>query len=378
MRIAFVSAATPYRGGIAQFSDALAAELDSRGHSLRMFTFSRQYPSFLFPGKTQLKQGAVEVPAKTALTIDTINPLSWFSTARQIGSFAPDLVIINFWMPFMGPAFGTIARSVKKKTQAHVVFICHNIVPHESRPGDRILTRYAIRYADSTIVLSSTVEKDLVDVWPDAKPVVAHHPVYDVYGPPIPREEAQVRLGVNDGPVILFFGIVRKYKGLDTLLQALPAIIQQTGAHLFVVGEFYDKVQPYLNTMRVLGLEQHVTIVDRFVADEEVGQYFCAADVVVLPYRSATQSGVVQIASHFDRACIVTDTGGLPEMVRHETTGFVVPVDDVAALAESVVRFFVDRRQREFEDAVRTEKGSASWSGLAEIVEDLAANGPAR
>ncbi|NND72824.1 MAG: glycosyltransferase [Rhodothermales bacterium] len=378
MRIAVVSAANPYRGGIAQFTDALAAELRSGDHEVHIFTFSRQYPGVLFPGKSQLKEGVNAVPENTSRSIDTVNPLSWYATGRKIVAFEPDLVIINFWMPFTGPAFGTIVKYVKKHCSAPVICICHNVTPHETRPGDKVFTRFALNKADGFIVLSSTVGKDLQQLLPDAQYRLTHHPVYDVYGEPVPREMARQELNLGEQNVLLFFGLIRNYKGLDILLHALPEINANAPAHLFVVGEFYDDERPYLDLVQSLGMTDHVTIINRFVPDDEVATYFCAADTVVLPYRSATQSGVVQIAMHFDRACIVTDTGGLPEMVQDGITGFVVPVDDAKSLSRSVIRFFEDDNQSQMEAAVHREKERYSWHSLAAAIEDLAATLPVR
>jgi glycosyltransferase involved in cell wall biosynthesis len=235
-----------------------------------------------------------------------------------------------------------------------------------------------LRQADRFIVLSSSVGEDLLRIIPGADYRVVHHPVYDVYGPARSRSSVQRALGVEDKKVLLFFGLVRNYKGLDLLLRALPEICASVPAHLFIVGEFYEPENTYRDIIRSLGLGDDVTIVNRFVPDDEVGTYFSAADVVVLPYRAATQSGVVQIAMHFDRACIVTDTGGLAEMVADGETGFVIPVDDTTSLAESVIRFFKGSHQSSFEAAVRENKGRYSWNSLARAIEEIASTAPAR
>jgi glycosyltransferase involved in cell wall biosynthesis len=370
MRIAVVSAAYPFRGGIARFTDALTDELTKRQHSISVFTFKRQYPALLFPGKTQYDSDSAGPKATGRATIDSLSPFSWYRTANEIAESNPEMVLFNYWMPFFGPAFGTIARLVKKRTDAKIVFICHNVVPHEKRFGDASLTKFALTKADRFIVMSETVGLDLRSVIPDAEVTLTPHPVYDSYGEPVSRDDARQRLGLPVGNIILFFGLIRKYKGLQTLLDALPLVLQKIDCHLVVAGEFYDDEATYLSTIRENMIEDKVTVIPGFVPNDKVREYFGASDVVVLPYKSATQSGIVQIATHFDRACIVTNTGGLSEMVRDNQTGFVVPVNNPRSLADAIVRFFENGCQQEFETAIRGIKESYSWSGFAEVVEE--------
>jgi glycosyltransferase involved in cell wall biosynthesis len=371
MNIVIVGTAYPLRGGIAHFNTLLYKHL-SRNHHVDIVTFSRQYPSILFPGKTQDEKGGQEGAVPSEQLIDSINPLTWITAAHAIARKKPDLLIFKYWMPFFGPCFGTIARLVRRKTGAKVLFICDNIIPHEKRPGDMAFTRYAFNAVDAFIVQSASVERDLNAFLPASRYALVAHPVYEIFGNSLPKVEARAKLGIRDERVILFFGYVRRYKGLHTLLDAMPAILKSLKVKLLVVGEFYDDEQKYRHQITENNLQNDVVVHSDYVPNEEVSLYFSAADVVVLPYVSATQSGIVQIAYQFDKPVIATDVGGLAEVVLNNRTGFIVKPEAPQEVADAVVRFYEGKREEEFVKNVREEKKKYSWDNLIQAIEKLA------
>ncbi|HUN65085.1 MAG TPA: glycosyltransferase [Bacteroidota bacterium] len=373
MKIIIVGTAYPLRGGIAHFNALLAAHLSVR-HSVETITFRRQYPGFLFPGTSQEEQGGVSDAAPAPQLIDSINPLSWGSVGRLIRRRKPDLVIFKYWLPFFGPCFGTIASTAKQNPGTKVLFICDNIIPHERRPGDVLFTRYAFKRADYFIVQSDAVEKDLLRFFPRAVYRKVPHPVYENFGPAVPPDAARKELGIGAGRTVLFFGYIRAYKGLGVLLDALRIANSRPGEPritALVVGEFYEDERKYRSRVAELGLENDVKFVAEYVPNSEVGRYFGAADAVVLPYLSATQSGIAQIAYHFDKPLIVTGVGGLAEVVRDGETGFVVPPDSPDALAEALGKFFTPGVPERCALAVQREKPKYSWDNFVGAIEQL-------
>jgi len=371
MNITIVGTAYPLRGGIAHYNALLYRELSTR-HSVDVVTFRRQYPGFLFPGRTQREEGAVDgfrVPS--AVLVDSINPLNWISTGRSIRSRHPDMLVFKYWLPFFGPCFGTIARVVKKGTGTKVVFICDNVIPHERRPGDVLFTRYALSTADGFIVQSRAVEKDLLALFPGARYEYVPHPVYHGFGSVVPSAEARLRLGITAHSVLLFFGYVRKYKGLDVLLDAVAMLRGRLDIALVVVGEFYDDEEPYREQIRRLNLETVVTVRSDYIPNEEVKYYFSAADAVVLPYASATQSGIAQIAYNFDLPVIATKVGGLSEVVRDGETGLLVPPNDPGALAGRIFEYFTSVDRTRLRLVITEEKKKYSWENLVAAMERL-------
>ena len=367
MNIVLLGPAYPLRGGIAHHTGLLYRHLVKR-HTVDVMTFSRQYPGFLFPGKSQKEEKSEGMAIPSHAVIDSTNPLTWFKAARTIASRNPDLLIVAYWLPFFGLCYGIIARLVRSRTKARVIFLCHNIIPHERRPGDRILTRFAFRAADYFIVQSHAVQKELKAFFPDAVSTVVHHPLYELFGAATPEAEARATLGLS-GNILLFFGYVRPYKGLDILVSAMPLILKEIPAHLLVVGEFYEAPDRYKSLITSLGLTGRVTVVSEYVASDRVGTYFSACDVVVLPYRSATQSGIAQIAYHFDKPVISTDVGGLGEVIANGKTGYLVPPNDPEQLAKAVIRFYKERRKQEFIENVRREKKQYTWEAMVEAIE---------
>lgn len=373
MRITIVGTAYPLRGGIAHYNALLYRELSAAGHTVDIVTFRRQYPAFLFPGKTQNEEGGADsfrVPSEAI--VDSINPVTWVTAGRLIRSRLPDLVVFKYWLPFFGPCFGTIARVATRGTKAKVVFICDNVIPHERRPGDRAFTRYAFGAADGFVVQSRAVEQDLRALVPGARSEFVPHPVYTGFGSAVPRPEARARLGIDARHVLLFFGYIRRYKGLDVLLDAMALLAGRLDVALLVVGEFYDDEGHYRDRIRRLGIGKSVTVRSDYVPNDDVKYYFSAADAAVLPYTSATQSGIAQIAYNFELPVIASAIGGLPEVVRDGETGLLVPPGNPAALAEAIVRYFTSVDAARLRLNVREERKLYSWDNLVGALERLA------
>ena len=371
MKIVLVGTAYPLRGGIAHYFALLYRNLSTR-HDVEVVTFTRQYPSFLFPGKSQAEQESEGVVIPSEPLIDSVNPITWVTAARAIARKKPDLLIFKYWLPFFGPCFGAISSMVRQWTGAKVLFICDNVIPHERRPGDVVFTRFAFRYVDYFIAQSRAVERELKEFWPSAQYRFIPHPVYEIFGKGISKSAARKKIGLRDPRMILFFGYVRRYKGLETLLHALPLVLQRIPVKLLVVGEFYDDERRYRELVKTLGIEKHVSIHADYVPNDKVGTYFSASDVVVLPYRSATQSGIVQIAYQFDKSVIATDVGGLAEVIIDGETGFLVPPDNPAALADAIVEFYQKKLEKKFEKRVKKEKLRYSWSAMVKAIVELA------
>ncbi len=370
MKILIVSTAYPLRGGIAHYNALLAAALSER-HTVETITFKRQYPSFLFPGKTQNETGEAMHATAAPQLVDSINPFNWIWVAKEIRTRKPDLLIFKYWLPFFGPCFGTIAKLTKRRTDTKVLFVCDNIVPHERRPGDVAFTRYAFRQGDYFIVQSKAVERELNSFWPNARYKNVPHPIYNLFGNAIGRGEARKKLGLRAQRVLLFFGYVRAYKGLNVLLDAVAQLDEKMDVHLLVVGEFYDNEEKYRKQIAALHLEHRVTLVSDYVQNDMVHLYFSAADIVVLPYLSATQSGIAQIAYNFDLPVIATDVGGLSEVVLDGATGFLVPPGDAKSLAHSIRRYYDENKRDAFVARVRKEKHKYSWQNLVSSIEEL-------
>ena len=371
MRFSVVGPFYPYRGGIAHFGEALAGGLRERGHAVDAVTFSRQYPKLLFPGTTQFEAGAARATGEAVRRLDTVGPLSWIRTAEALAEPRPDAVLFQFWMPFLGPSYGAVARLLRRQDIPSLALV-HNALPHERRPGDHALARYFLRACAGHVVMSASVRRDLGTLGLSAPVRQVRHPVVAHFGDAVPRAEARAALSLPaDAPVLLFFGFVRRYKGLHTLLDALPEVLRRVpSARLVVAGEFYDAATPYRAQAADLG--DAVRFDADYIPNDRVGLYFSAADVVVQPYVTATQSGVAQIAFHFGRPVITTDVGGLAEAVPDGEAGLVVPPENAGALAEAIVRFFEDDLAERLEAGVRRERATYSWAHVLDAVEDLA------
>jgi glycosyltransferase involved in cell wall biosynthesis len=362
----------PYRGGIAHFLETMDRGLRSRGHEVLPVTFSRQYPDFLFPGKTQYETDPPANPVPAERWVDTIGPWSWISAARKIAAWKPDAILYKFWMPFFAPSYGTILWQLRRRGVKGIAVV-DNAIPHERRLMDMALSRYFLRQCDGLLVMSDSVMRDLDTVGVQAERRRVEHPIYDIFGEGMSKSEARAHLGIDpERPVLLFFGYVRRYKGLHVLLDAMPALLERLpNALLLVCGEFYDDEQPYRDQAARLGIEHAVQFDADYIPNEAVGTYFCATDVVVQPYVTATQSGVAQIAYQFRRPSIITDVGGLAEVVPHERAGFVVPPEDPANLASEIGRFFEERWAPRLEAGIEAEREKYSWDRLYEALEEL-------
>lgn len=370
-RIALIGPAAPFRGGIAQFTETIGRELKARRHNVYIATFKRQYPDFLFPGTTQHEPNQ-SVSGTADRLIDSINPITWLQTAKEVARRDPDAVIFQYWTPYFAPSYATIAGRLKSRS-IPILSVVHNVVPHERRPGDDRMGRYFLKKCDSFLSLSDAVADDLraLDVEGDIRTVA--HPVYQHFGDPIDRGEARRRIGVSeDAEMLLFFGFIRKYKGLHTLLEAMPRIIaRRPRIRLVVAGEFYEDDAPYREAIRALGISEHVDVRPEYVPGGDVKLYFSAANLIVQPYESATQSGVVQTAYNFGRPVVVTDVGGLAEVVPDGKAGYVVSPGEPDALAEAVARYFAEGKEAEFTDGVREARKKYSWDALLDALEEM-------
>jgi D-inositol-3-phosphate glycosyltransferase len=371
MKIAVLGPLAPWRGGLAQYLASLGEALATRAE-VRGWTFTRQYPDFLFPGETQLDSASPLPGFPVEATLDSIGPPSWRRTAAAIERFAPAAVILKWWIPFFAPAFASAVGPLRARG-TRVVLVCDNLVPHEHRPFDRELSRWMLRNSDGYLVMSESVERDLDRMKPGAPRRRVLHPLYAQFDRAhFTRESARSNLGL-EGEVVLFFGYVRHYKGLDTLLEAWPAVRAKRAATLVVAGEFYDDAA--LNQRLAAAAGDSVRMISRYIADDEVEALFKAADVVVLPYRSATQSGVTHVAYALGVPVITTDVGGLSETVVPDETGLVVPPENPAALAAAIVRFFSASLAPRLREGVERVRKAHSWDVLRDqtlaLIEEL-------
>ena len=328
MKIIILGTAYPFRGGLASFNERLAYEFQDMGHEVIIYTFTKQYPNFLFPGKTQFSESEAPKNLNIIRMIHSYNPLNWLKVGKKLRVEAPDLIIAKFWIPFIGPAYGTILRTLRKRNKKlKVVSIIDNIIPHESRIGDKQLAKYFTKQIDSFVVMSKSVEKEMSGFVKSQPVAYSPHPVYDNYGEPTTRESACVKLKLDPSKkYLLFFGFIRDYKGLDLLLKAMAEeVLRKEDIYLIVAGEYYSNEEKYKALIDKLEIKDKLVLFNSFIPNEEVRYYFSAADIVVQPYKSATQSGISQIAMHFEVPMIVTDVGGLKEIVKDEVNGYVTP-----------------------------------------------------
>ena len=376
MKFVLVGTAYPHRGGIAHYIALLTRALEAAGHQVLVVSFSRQYPGLLFPGKSQEEEGPVEVRVDSERLIDTVGPWSWVSAGNRIAAWQPDLVVFKYWMPFFAPAYGSILRVLKRK-KVRTCFLLDNVLPHERRWMDVPLTRYALGPVDAFIAQSEAVARDLEQFRPGTPCLLVPHPIYDLFGERRDRERSRRNLGVSAREVALFFGFIRPYKGLLDLLRAVALVPRERDFQLLVGGEVYGDETPYREAVRELGIDDRVVLHLRYVANEEVADFFTAANVAVLPYTSATQSGIAQIAMSFDLPVIATAVGGLPEMVTPGVTGDIIPPADPPALAAALVTYFDEGHEARYVPNVAREKERYSWNTLVGALERIAAE-PAR
>lgn len=364
MKIFIVGPAYPYRGGIADTNESLARALQDQGHEVKLITFKMQYPGFLFPGKSQLSPNPQPKNISIQRWINSMNPLNWINTARKINKEEPNVVIIRYWLPFMAPCLGSIARLLNKNCK--VLGFCDNVIPHEKRPGDQQLSKYFISSCDAFICLSNKVNEEL-KTFTDKKIICIPHPINDNLGKKLPKQIARQQLKLNlSGNYILFFGLVRKYKGLDLLLRAMAEqTVREKNIKLIVAGEFYEDKNEYLEFIRSNAIEENVIIIDQFIPTDAIKLYFSAVDMVAQTYHTASQSGVSQLAYNFDKPILVTDVGGLSETVPHMKVGYVVKKDP-KKIAAALVDFYENKREHSFVANVQIEKIQFSWKNFSE------------
>ena len=375
-KVVIIGPAHPLRGGLASFNERLAREYQNLGNEVVIYTFSLQYPGFLFPGSTQYSTDRAPTDLTIRVRINSVSPPNWLATGNELRTYKPDLIIVRYWLPFMGPALGTILRRVKKNRHTKIVCIADNIIPHEKRPGDTPFTRYFLQPVDAFITMSEKVMKDLRQFTnKPAKQVV--HPLYDNFGDALSKTVARthLQLSTNDR-IILFFGFIRQYKGLDVLLEAMNLLkIQQQQnpslqiPKLLVAGEFYEDRKLYDDLINKYQLQDHLILRTEFIADSEVKYYLSAADFVIQPYRNATQSGVTPLAYHFEKPMLVTNVGGLPDLVPHGKSGLVAEPNP-ASIAKAIMELY-QLGEEHFLPHLRTEKVKYSWSNLVSAIASL-------
>lgn len=372
-KIIIIGPAHPLRGGLASYDERLAKEFIDQGFDTTIYTFSYQYPGFLFPGTTQFSSEPAPANIPIKIKINSVNPLNWIKVGNELKNLKPDLIIVRFWLPFMGPCLGTILKRVKKNKHTKVICIADNIFPHEKRPGDTLFTKYFIKPVDGFITMSEKVLADLKEFVKDKPAQFVAHPLYDNFGEKIDKGEARNHLKIfGDVHIILFFGFIRKYKGLDILLNAFKILQQEYGIgnlRLLIAGEFYEDEKNYQDLLNDPAIKNQLIVHTQFIADSEVKYYLCAADCVIQPYRSATQSGVTPLAYHFEVPMIVTNVGGLPSLVPNYKVGLIAEPNP-RSIAEKIVEYF-SIGEAHFLSYLRNEKKKYSWKVMTEAILNL-------
>lgn len=373
MKIVILGTAHPYRGGLATFNDRLALQFVNENNNVEVCTFKLQYPSFLFPGKTQFTDSPAPKNLKIERKINSCNPLNWIKVGKEIALKKPDLVIFAYWMSFMAPCMGTIARVIRKYCEAKLISLTHNMIPHEPNFLDKFLPNYFVKTMDGFIALSKSVIEDINKFDKRNCPkIFSPHPIYDHYGERLNRNEALKALNLpTEDKYVLFFGFIRAYKGLDLLLKAFAnQKLKNKNIKLIVAGEFYSDEKNYQSLIDELEIREQVILRTDFIPDSEVNKYFSAADIVAQPYKTATQSGVTQIAYHFEKPMLVTNVGGLAEIVPHQKVGYVVN-PDAEEIADALIDYFETDRMEQFEKNMAEEKKKYLWSNLTKAISQL-------
>lgn len=371
VKVIIIGPAHPLRGGLATFNQRLAKQIQDEGHHCSLVSFSLQYPSFLFPGKTQYSGDAAPNNIMIHTLINSVNPLNWLRVGIKLKKWKPDLIVVRYWLPFMGPALGSILRIVKKNKHTKIVCIADNIIPHEKRLGDKAFTKYFLKSVDAFVTMSEKVLNDLRKF--TNKPAqLVQHPLYDNFGEKISKQEARKYLNLNQADkIILFFGFIRQYKGLDLLLKAMADDrIKKENIRLLVAGEFYEDDKPYLDIIQKNNLQEQVILRTNFIPDSEVKYFLCCSDCVVQPYKNATQSGVTPLAYHFEKPMIVTNVGGLPSLVPNEKVGLVCEPDSTS-IADAILKFY-QLGEDYFIMNVRSEKQKLNWHELVKVILQMA------
>lgn len=373
MKILIVGTAYPYRGGMAAFNERLAYQFIKEGHDVEICTFTLQYPSFLFPGKTQYSNGEAPAGLNIYRKINSINPLNWIKVGNELKRKNADIAVMKFWLPLMAPCLGTIARIIRSNKKTKVVSTLDNVIPHERRFGDIPLAKYFLRSIDGSVVMSHSVVSEVESLDNKHIKVFSPHPLYDHFGERISREEALKEIGLPENKrYMLFFGFIRDYKGLEILMRAFAdSRFKNMDTELIVAGEFYNNSEKYYGLEKELGLEGRIHWFTDFVPDNKVRYFFCASDIIVQPYISATQSGVTQIGYHFEKPMLVTNVGGLAEIIPDGKVGYVV-TPEPQAVADALVDFFANNRADSFTEGLIEEKKKYDWSRMTAALTGLA------
>lgn len=361
LKIFIIGPAYPLRGGPAQFNENLCEELNNAGHNSQIISYALQYPNFLFPGSSQFEQsGSAPKGIKIHTLINSVNPFNWFKVARFIKNEKPDFILFRYWLPFFGPCLGTIGRLVKKHTK--VLALTDNIIPHEKRFGDKAFTKYFVKSCHGFIAMSKAVLNDISKFSSTNNKAYSPHPMYAKYGEAVNMKEAREKLGFNqDDKLVLFFGLIRHYKGLDILLEAFNhQQIKQHNIKLVIAGEFYEDKQPYLDIISKLGINDQIILHDKFIPNDLVRYYFCACNLVAQTYRNATNSGVTMVGYYYNKPMLVTNVGGLAEIVPHEQCGYSLPLN-VSHISNALINFFENNRETEMVNNVKKEKAKYEW-----------------
>jgi len=375
MTVYIIGPAFPLRGGLSDFDMRLAKELEYQGHEVQIISFKLLYPNFLFPGKTQYVAPDTPSPKLTIQTlINTVNPFNWIKIGRKIKKERPDIIITRYWTPFLSPSLGSIHRFVRRNKHTRIIALTDNVIPHEKHLGDSALTSYFVRSVHQFLCMSQDVQNDLKKF--TNRPILTiPHPMYDVYGQLIDKHTAKTELGLQkDDKTVLFFGFIRKYKGLDLLLEAMSMPqVRKHNIKLIIAGEYYIDPQPYRELIEKLQLTQHLVQQTDFIPSHRIHRYFSAADVVVLPYKEATQSGVTQIGFYFNKPMIVTNVGALPETIRHQEYGLIAE-PNAQSIAQSIAQYFEQQLEQPFTEAIQVERKKYEWKHFVNTV--LANNKP--
>ncbi len=372
MNIVIIGTAYPYRGGLATFNERLAQQFALEGHNVRIETFTLQYPSFLFPGKTQYSTEKAPENLHIVRSVNSCNPFSWRQLGRKLQKEAPELIICCYWMAFMAPAYGTICRIAKRNRHTRCIALVHNMFPHEKGVLDKLFAPYFVHTQDAFLALSKAVIADIEQLDTTTPKTSSPHPIYDHFGARMTKEQACSELALDpQNNYLLFFGLVRAYKGLDLLIDALGLVRDKLpNLHLLIAGEFYEDEATYRKQIQANQLTERVVIRNEFIADADLPKYFGAADLIAQPYKSATQSGVTQVAFHFEKPMLVTNVGGLGEIVHHGKMGYAVS-PNADAIAGALLDYFNNNRKQPFTEYVREEKKKYEWVNLTKAFDSL-------
>lgn len=367
MKVIIIGPAYPYRGGLASFDERFARQFILEGHEVEIVTFTLQYPSFLFPGKTQYSTDPAPKDLLISRRVNSCNPFNWIKVGRELRRKEADIVIFRYWISYMAPCLGTIARIIRRNGKSCVVSIIDNLIPHEQRFFDKPMARYFINSLDACVTMSKSVLNDISLFSPNKPRVFSPHPVYDNYGEAVSRESAAEFLKLDkETRYILFFGLIRDYKGLDWLLEAFAKCqLQDKNVKLIVAGEFYNNPDKYYDIEKRLNLKEKVLWFNNFVPDSEVKYFFSIADMVVQPYKTATQSGITLLSYFFEKPVIVTNVGGLGEFVPNGKVGYMVE-PDIESIANAINDFYNNNRLHDFDEGIKEEKKRYVWSRLTE------------